>query len=207
MRLKFASVLLGLGLLLSFVAPVHAADECGFGQSSDSPDFVERDDGYYTIDGVKIPNLVNWLDETEVCAPSKWRLDNRNDGFSKSISLVMYPDDEHPENQGNSSIEIFCTKKKISVYVWVEYADSIGWSGTGQVKFDSGKVNRFSYFLQKDFDGVVLKDSKSFMKSLVSAKNRFAFKIPHVDGYETLVYPKGDIVKHRRTFAKSGCKF
>lgn len=185
----------------------NAADGCGFGQSHDYPEYVEKDDGYYLPDGTKIPNLINWMDENEFCAPTKWSLTKENDGFSKSTSIVMYPDDEDPNSDGFSPIQIFCVKKKIQVYVWVEYADAFGWSGTGQVKFDKSGAKQVSYFLQKDFDGVVLKDSKTFMSNLVKAKSKFAFKIPNVDGYETIVYPKGNILEYRKVFAKEGCKF
>ena len=189
------------------VAPVQAESGCGFGFSFDYPEYVAKDDGYYLPDGTKIPNLLDWMDENEFCAPTKWSLDKRSDGFSKSISISMSPDNEDPNTDGYSSIEIFCTKKKIYVYVWVEYADSFGWNGTGQVRFDNGPVKSVAYYLQKDFDGVVLKDSKTFMSNLLKTKKKFAFKIPHVDGYDRLVYPKGNIAEFRQTFSKAGCKY
>ena len=80
-------------------------------------------------------------------------------------------DDEDANNTDYSGIQIFCDKKKIEVYVWAEYADSYGWSGTGQLKFDNSPAKKFSYWLQKDFDGVTLKDSKTFMQNLVKVKN------------------------------------
>ncbi len=181
-----------LVVFLSVPVPVQAEDECGFGFQNFS---------LFSLDGE------TELDPEEKCRPTTWMFDKENDGFSKWIAVSMYPDEEDPNTDGFSSVKIYCEKKKISVYVWVEYADSVGWSGTGQVKFDNGSAKKFSYYLQKDLDGIVLKDPKSFMTNLVKAKKKFAFKIPNVDGYETLVYPKGNILEYRKIFAKAGCKF
>lgn len=144
-----------------------------------------------------------------VCEETKWEVATKNDGFTNYFSIVMYPDgdDENASAEDDSYLQIFCQKKKISVYVWVEYADSYGFSGSGQYRFDSGKSTTFKYTLQKDFDGIVLNETKSFMASLVKAKNYVSFKIPTVDGYELGVYPKADFLDYRKTFAAKGCKF
>jgi hypothetical protein len=147
------------------------------------------------------------IDPEEKCRPSTWSYSKNNDGFSKYFSISMSPDDEDLNTNGYSSVEIFCNNKRIEVYVWVEYADSVGWSGFGQVRFDSGNPKKFSYFLQKNLDGIVLKDPKTFMKNLVNTKRKFAFKIGNTDGYEVLVYPKGNLLEYRSIFKKAGCIF
>ena len=176
-----------LFVLGSIFIPIQAnADaDCGFGNSS-----------FYDADG----NLVE-------CAPMEWTYSKSNDGFSNYFSIRISPDDSDSTNTGYSDLEIFCDKKKIEVYVWVEYADSQRWKGSGQVRFDSGTPKKLPYILQKDFDGIVVVETKTFMQNLVKAKTKVAFKIPTVDGYEVLVYPKANLLKYRSIFSKSGCKF
>ena len=181
-------------LAFSLFTPIsaHAADECGFGYTYFS---------LFSLDGQ------TELDTEEKCRITTWDYEKADDGFSKYFSISMSPDDEDPNNTDYSSIQIYCDKKKIEVYVWTEYADSFGWEGTGQLKYDNSSAKKFSYLLQKDFDGVYLKDSKSFMQNIVKVKKKFSFKIPTVDGYEVLVYPKGNLLEYRPIFAKGGCKF
>jgi hypothetical protein len=148
-------------------------------------------------------------DESEsVCRPMVWRYEKFNDGFAKYFSIYMESDTgDLDEDLNSTNVQIYCDKRKIEVYVWVEYADSFGWSGTGQVRFDSGAPKKFSYLLQRDFDGIYLKDAKTFMANLVKAKKQFSFKIYTTDGYKVVIYPKGNILKYRPIFAKAGCKF
>ena len=178
---------LSVFLLLFSPLPTYAADDCGFGFSSgidDEGDYVD-------------------------CTETKWEVVNKNDGFSNSISLIMYPDEEGPNAQSDSDsyLQIRCVKKTLEVYVWVEYADSFGFDGQGQYRIDNGKAVNFNYRLQKDLDGVVLKSPKTFLASFAKSKSRATFKVPNVDGYEIAVYPKADLISHRGLFASKGCKF
>jgi hypothetical protein len=193
-RLKRISQLIAILLAFATTAPtpLNAADECGFGYEYFS---------LFSLDGERE------LDAEEKCRITTWDYSKTNDGFSKYFSISMSPDDEDETNTGVSDIEIFCDKRKIEVYVWVEYPDSQGWNGTGQLRFDSSSSKSFAYLLQKDFDGIVVKDVKSFMQNIVKAKKKVSFKIPTVDGYEVLVYPIGNLLEYRSIFAKSGCKF
>ncbi len=188
------SILLSCLIAIIFTAPnpAGAADDCGFGYEYFS---------LFSLDGE------NELDSEEKCRITTWDYSQSNDGFAKYFSISMSPDDEDDTNTGVSDIQIFCDKKKIEVYVWVEYADSYGWKGSGQVRFDSGTPRKLPYLLQKDFDGVVVTETKIFMQNLVKAKSKVSFKIPTVDGYEVLVYPKGNLLQFRPIFAKAGCKF
>lgn len=167
--------------------PTYAADGCGFGFSTridDEGDYVD-------------------------CSATKWQVSKDNDGFSNSISLIMYPDDEGPsaESDSDSYIQIRCVKRTLQVYVWVEYADSFGFDGQGQYRIDNGKAINFNYKLQKDFDGVLLKSPQTFLANFAKSKSRATFKVPSVDGYEIVVYPKADLISHRGLFASKGCKF
>jgi len=178
-------ITLGLAMTLFNPLPVHSAEGCGFGSSK------FRGDEYGD------------------CAESKWQVANKNDGFTSYISLAMWPDDEGPnaDSDEDSYIQIFCQKKAIQVYVWVEYADSIGFDGDGQYRIDDGKAVTFKYRLQKDLDGVVLKSPKTFLTAFAKSKSRATFRIPSVNGYEIVVYPKADLLSHRKRFASKGCKF
>jgi hypothetical protein len=178
-------VVLGLILFLSPPLPAYGADDCGFGYSYD----------YESLD--------------DDCVGSKWEVSKESDGFVNSISLIMYPDEEGPnaDSDSESYIEIRCIKKTLQVYVWVEYADSFGFDGTGQYRIDNGKAITFSYRLQKDLDGVILKSPKTFLAAFAKSKSRATFKIPSVEGYEIVVYPKADLLSHRGLFASRGCKF
>lgn len=180
-------LVLALSLVLMNPTPVHSADECGFGFSK------------------------NWDDEEVYgdCAESKWKVVKKNDGFTKYVSLVMYPDEEGPnaDSDENSYIQIYCERKTIQIYVWVEYADSFGFDGKGQYRIDNGKAVTFNYVLQKDFDGVVLKNPRTFLSAFAKSKSRATFRISNVDGYEIVVYPKADLLSHRGLFASKGCMF
>jgi hypothetical protein len=145
---------------------------------------------------------------TETCRPYPWSYEYFDDGFDKYFSISMETYDRGSDSYGaGPDVQIFCDKRKLEVYVWAEYADGLGWSGSGQVKFDSASSKKISYQLQKDFDGIVLKDPKTFMSSLAKAKSTFGFKIPTVDGYATPTYLKGNLLEYRSMFAKAGCKF
>ena len=146
------------------------------------------------------------VDKKEKCRLVEWEYENFNDGFDKYISISA-PYSPNLDNTSRGKVQIYCDKRKIQVYVWVPYADSFGWSGTAQVKFDSAGAKKVNYLVQKDFDGIVLKDSKTFMSQLTKSKATFGFKVPTVDGYETVSHYKGNLLEYRPIFAKAGCKF
>ena len=184
-------LLIALILVLLRPLPVYSADNCGFGFEED---------------------VLNWdvsVDDDPPCVKSKWDVVKKNDGFTNYVSLVMYPDEEGPSasSDEDSYIQIYCIKKAIQVYVWVEYPDSFGFDGTGQYRIDNGKAVTFKYRVQKDLDGVILNSPKTFMTAFAKATERVTFKIGNVDGYEIVVYPKADLLSHRGLFASKGCKF
>ena len=146
------------------------------------------------------------VDKKEKCRLLQWKYERFNDGFEKYISISA-PKGRDLDDTSRGNVQIYCDKRKIQVYVWVPYADSFGWSGTAQVKFDNQAAKKVNYLVQKDFDGIVLKDSKSFMSQLTKTKKTFGFKVPTVDGYETVLSYKGNILEYRPIFAKAGCKF
>lgn len=145
--------------------------------------------------------------DPENCIKTKWEYNEVDDGFSKYFSIKIEPAYVPGFEVSFSGIEIFCDKKKIEVYIWVPYARSIGWSGVGQVTFDGGSPKKVDYLVTKTFDGIALKNPKTFMSSVVKAREKFAFKIPTVEGYEIVIYPKSNLLEYRSIFARAGCKF
>ena len=147
------------------------------------------------------------IDERTKCRPIQWEYENFDDGFDKSILISMDKDGENSSTLYEADVQIICEKKKIYVYIWIPYAQSIGWSGSAQVRFDDLNPKKVSYWLQRNFKGIYLKDSKSFMAQLAKTKSKFGFKIPTVRGFETAAYFNGNILEYRPIFAKAGCKF
>lgn len=151
--------------------------------------------------------VLAFLLSSQTNALAEWQYNESDDGFDESISILIVPTGPGQSAIGQPYTQIDCINKKIFVYVWVEYAYGVGWNGRGKVKFDSGPSKNFSYRILRTFDGIVLNDSKTFMKNLVAAKRSFSFKIPNVEGHKILDSPKSDLLKYRPIFAKAGCKF
>ena len=105
-----------------------------------------------------------------------------------------------------SGIYVSCEKKKLSVYLSIEYANSRVWRGIGQYKIDSGKISNFPYTVTRNFNGIYLDNPKTFIADLVKAKNKFTFKVSSSNG-SVLSFPKNDFLSYRSKFAKLGCKF
>lgn len=153
------------------------------------------------------PVSLEILDERTKCRPIQWEYEDFNDGFDKYISIRMDKDSDSSNTLYEADVQIICEKKKFFVYLWIPYASSSGWSGSAQVRFDSSSPRKVSYWLQRNFNGVYLKDGRTFMTQLVKTKSKFAFKIPTVRGSETASYFTGNILEYRPIFSKAGCKF
>jgi len=147
------------------------------------------------------------VDERTKCRPVQWDYEDFDDGFDNYVSISMDKDGENSSTLYEADVQIFCEKKKIFVYVWVPYAQSSGWTGSAQVRFDSSNPKKVSSWLQRNFNGIYLKDSKSFMAQLAKTKSKFGFKIPTVRGSETVSYFNGNILEYRPIFKKAGCSF
>ena len=212
---RFVGALLIVVVSLQPVNATAAYDPCDYPLAWDynaDYEFEHNEDGYgYLTPPSEILK--------QFCKPFPWEFENFNDGFDKYLQLSMdpyqWPPDEYDSGcyTWKCTVNIFCVKKKISVELYIGPADAVGWSGSGKVKFDNGVAKTMSYSLFKDLDGVALKDPKSFMQSLVKAKEGFGVKFRTRDGKaynrtdKSLLFPKGDLMKYRPVFAKAGCKF
>jgi hypothetical protein len=119
----------------------------------------------------------------------------------------MYPDLDHPSSDSVDSIQIYCEKKRLEVYVWSRLADSYGWYGSGKVRYGAGSPKSFRYRLTNDLEGVCMLDSKQFVSNIARVKDRFAIQIATQSGVDTMVYPKGNLLAFRPMFSRAGCKF
>lgn len=191
--------------------PAVAEDECGFGSSiqyaSDEGKWVYNpdDDNYTLPDGSVVDDVSDLVDQEGSCQPTTWIDSEENDGFDRTFSVSIGSDEEGRGANSYESIEIFCINKKLSVYIWVDFPITRGWSGKGQVKFDSGKSRTVGYKVNRTFDGLYLDSPKTFTKNLLAAKSSATFKIATLEGSKVLAYPKADIASYASKFKKLGC--
>jgi hypothetical protein len=177
------------------LAPSRAEDAtlCPIGQ--------QRSPWTYDSDGNGTPPI-------KPCEPATWKYEKSSDGFSSSFYIYATP---HPGPNSSAGPEdwvvISCEKKSLSIFVLYAYPYSVGWSGQGQVLFDSGKPSAIKYRVNRDFKSFTVTSPKEFLAKLVKAKTSFSLKIPLVSGTKLGTYAKGDLLSYRTTFAKAGCKF
>jgi hypothetical protein len=194
-------------LLSAITLPVQdafAKGGCGFGFES-RVDLDLSDPNYVK----SIPDPLDDYGSGEIhCYKDNWYETDRNDGFTKAVGIEMWADSDDDE-YGDSFefINIYCVKKKFEVYVGVDYAQSVGWSGSGQVRFDNGSPKNLPYYVTRSLQSILLKDSKSFVLNFAKAKKKVTLKIGTVEGTKILAYPKTNFLYYRTKFKKAGCTF
>ena len=200
MKRLWLSVALLLGLLLPISQPASAQDDCGFGLQSQAEEDLSNPDYVKTI-----PDPFNALVPI-YCYKVKWIENDRDDGFTKLVGIEMYADTGAVEFANAQDImAIFCVKKKFEVYVYVNYAYSVGWSGAGQIRFDNQKAKNMPYILSRSLQSVMIKDSAGFVRNFAKAKDRVILKISTAEYTKILAYPKSDLLSYRAKFKKAGC--
>ena len=213
-RVKFklaASIAVAALILSSHSTVAMAEDDCGFGRSLyyESGDglwvYNEIDDNYTLPDGSVVDDVSDLVDDEGQCAPTTWIDDSRNDGFGRQFSVSLSSDEEGPGANSYESIEIFCFKKRLSVYIWIDFPVTRGWKGVAQLKMDSGRVKNVGYTVNNSFDGLFLDSPKSFTKSFLAAKSRATFKVNTLRRAKVLAYPKADLSTYESKFKSLGC--
>lgn len=200
LRYSLLTIFLASSIIIPF-SEAKAEGGCDFGYQSRF-DLDESDPDY-----VKTVIDEEYDYEEIYCYKTRWTEDDRNDGFNKSIGITISSDEDDEFANDFSSIGIFCSKRKFEVFVYVDFARSVGWSGSGQIKFDNGKPKNLPYTLMRSFESVYLNDSQGFVRNFVKSKNKVTLKIPTVEGTKILAYPKADLLTHRAKFKKAGCSF
>jgi hypothetical protein len=201
--LLFAS-LMSLSALIGSAPIARAEDGCGFGFRSSSvqdlsdPDYIKS-----------IPDPYAYFEGEEIhCYKVKWSDADRNDGFSKLIGISINAD-RNDDDFGNAYdlVTIFCVKKKFEVYVYVDYAYSVGWSGAGQIRFDNQSAKNMPYILSRSLQSVRIRDSAGFVRNFAKAKKKVTLKINTTEYTKILAYPKSDLLSYRAKFKKAGCVY
>lgn len=150
---------------------------------------------------------------TNSCDPY-WMDFSSNDGFTSYVQLAV-----QSSNKGFDSgfaitywLELICEKKKLYVHVYGDplglYADTnLYGNGSGQVKFDNGKVRTARYERSDNFEGIWLSDARGFVKNLMKAKNSVSLKISGINGPHIATFPKGDVASYAKLLRNRGCNF
>lgn len=150
---------------------------------------------------------------TNSCDPY-WMDFSENDGFTSYVQLAV-----QSSNKGFDSgfaitywLELICEKRKLSVRVTGDplglYADTnLYGNGSGQVKFDNGKVLSIKYQRSSDLESIWLTDAKGFVKNLMKARNSVSFKISGINGPHIATFPKGDVGSYAKLLRNRGCSF
>ena len=212
MRVKKIPSIAVAALILPLI-PIAALaeDGCGFGQSIHYETgeglwvYNEKDDNYTLPDGSVVDDVSHLVDNEGQCASSTWIDHSENDGFGRQFSISLSSDEEGPGANSYESIEIFCVKKRLSVYVWVDFPVSRGGKGVAQLKLDSGRVKNVGYTVINSFDGLFLDSPRSFTKSFLVAKSRATFKVKTLRSAKVLAYPKADLRSYESKFKSLGC--
>ena len=186
-------------------APIGSAEGgCGFGFESRASEDLSDSDYVKTI-----PDTNGYFDSDELyCYKVKWMDDDRNDGFTKLVGISIGADSNDDEF-GNAfdQLTIFCVKKKFEVYVYVDYAYSVGWSGAGQIRFDNQGAKSMPYILSRSLQSVMIRDSAGFVRNFAKAKKKVTLKINTTEYTKILAYPKADLLSYRAKFKKAGCNY
>lgn len=207
--IHFGAIVMTFLLVLSPI-PANADDDCGFGRSmqsgSDEGKWVynEDEDNYTLPDGSVVDDVSHLMSKLS-CQQSTWLDDQSDDGFDQQFSISIGSDEEGPGANSFESIEIFCTSKRLEVYIWVDYPITTAFRGSGQLKFDSGRVQSLGYRVNRTFDGLYFDSPKTFTRGFLAAKSRATFKIRTLNGTKVLAYPKADISKYVPQFKSLGC--
>jgi hypothetical protein len=128
-----------------------------------------------------------------------WEFGRYNDG----IDSFIYVDQDSDERE-SSVLRIYCQKKRLGAWISVDYADSRGWKGSAQIRFDSKPVKKLSYTLGRQFDSIYIDSPKAFVSEFLRSK-RVLIKIGTVDGSELSTFYLGNLKAYKKQFSAKGC--
>lgn len=156
---------------------------------------------------------MNPVQATEV---SEWRMDEWNDGFTKSIIIKM-----KPVQTGNfelfEDMQIACKNKKLSASIFWEGPinrtsfefnrnEVLVETGKLQLRFDNKAMQTWKWNRRGNHQ-IRFQSPETFLQEFLRAKKRIRVKITFESKYDVLEYPKGNLNDFRKKFAKYGCKF
>lgn len=130
---------------------------------------------------------------------TNWEFDSFNDGIDSFIHVDQYDPYE------NKTLRIYCQKKRLGAWISAEYANSSGWKGVAQIRFDSKPVKNLSYTVNRQFNSVYIDNPKAFLNDLLKSK-KVLVKIGTVNGSELSTFYQGNLKSYRKQFSAKGCK-
>lgn len=136
--------------------------------------------------------------EEDNSAYQKWEFDRYSDG----IDNFIYVDQEIFDDQ--ITLRIYCEKRRIGAWISAEYANSTGWKGVAQIRFDSKPVKKLSYTVNRQFDTIYIDNPKAFISELLKSK-KVLIKIGTVDGFQLSTFYSNDLRSYRKQFSAKGC--
>ena len=128
----------------------------------------------------------------------RWEFDTYNDG----IDNFIYLDQEIFDDQ--ITLRIYCQKKRIGAWISADYANSRGWKGEAQIRFDSKPVKKLSYTVNRQFNLVSIDNPKAFIGEFIKSK-KVLVKIGTVNGSQLSTFYLGDLKNYRKQFSAKGC--
>jgi hypothetical protein len=137
-------------------------------------------------------------------ADEEWEFGKFNDGIDSFIYVDQDSDYSYGQG-GDSTLRIYCQNKKLGAWISVNYADSRGWQGNAQVRFDSKPVKKLPYTLGRRFDLISINSPKSFVSDFLKSK-KVLVKIWTVKGSEVPLFYLGNLSTYKKQFASKGCK-
>jgi hypothetical protein len=131
-------------------------------------------------------------------AYQKWEFDRYSDG----IDNFIYVDQEIFDDQ--ITLRIYCEKKRIGAWISAEYANSTGWRGVAQIRFDSKPVKKLSYTVNRQFDTIYIDNPRAFISEFLKSK-KVLIKIGTVDGFQLSTFYQLNLKSYKKQFSAKGC--
>ena len=129
----------------------------------------------------------------------RWEFDIYNDG----IDNFIYVDQGDSSGYGET-LRIYCQNKRIGAWISADYAESRGWKGKAQIRFDSKPVKQLSYTVNRQFDLISIDNPKAFISEFLKSKEVLV-KIGTVNGSQLSTFHIGDLKNYKKRFTAKGC--
>jgi hypothetical protein len=128
----------------------------------------------------------------------KWEFDKYSDG----IDSFIYVDQYNPYE--NRTLRIYCQKRRLGAWISAQYANSSGWKGVAQIRFDSKPVKKLSYTVNRQFNLISIDNSKAFSGELLKSK-KVLVKVGTVNGSELTTFYQLNLKSYKKQFSAKGC--
>ena len=145
--------------------------------------------------GIETKRAVAVKDESSY---QEWIFEKYNDG----IDNYIYVDQEIFDDQ--IRLRIYCEKKRIGAWISADYANTRGWKGEAQIRFDNKPVKKLSYTVNRQFNLISIDNPKAFISEFLKSK-KVLVKIGTVNGSQLSTFYVNDLRSFRKQFSAKGC--